>query len=326
MVNPSTTYCGLLVIGDPHLESRQPGFRKDDYPQAVLGKVDWCVNYALQHRLLPVFLGDIFDKPRDNPNWMLVKLIEMLSRLECVGIYGNHDCADPAICEHDSLTLLTRARCITLLDIDHPWRGVMNDRLVVVGGSSYRQPIPKQFDPTPTESTNNPLVVWLTHHDLTVPGYEVQGHFTPREIDRIDIVINGHIHRKLESVQVGRTLWITPGNISRRSRSDATRDHIPAVLRLDISPADYEVSYIVVPHESYADVFHDIIVDDTVLTYESAFVKGLAELQMRKTSTGAGLMSFLEQNVNQFEPTVANEIMQLANEVTINVETIECPK
>lgn len=27
---------GLLFIGDPHLEARVPGFRKDDYPQVVL--------------------------------------------------------------------------------------------------------------------------------------------------------------------------------------------------------------------------------------------------------------------------------------------------
>jgi len=38
----SKTYAGLMFIGDPHLASRIPGFRKDDYPKVVLEKLDWC--------------------------------------------------------------------------------------------------------------------------------------------------------------------------------------------------------------------------------------------------------------------------------------------
>ena len=71
----SSSYRGLLFIGDPHLEGRQPGFRKDDFPNAILKKLQWCLDYARQHRLLPALLGDVFDKPRDNPTWMLGQLM-----------------------------------------------------------------------------------------------------------------------------------------------------------------------------------------------------------------------------------------------------------
>ena len=43
-------YQGLLLIGDPHLEGRQPGFRKDDYPVAILEKLQWCLHYASRAR------------------------------------------------------------------------------------------------------------------------------------------------------------------------------------------------------------------------------------------------------------------------------------
>ena len=46
-------YVGLLAIGDPHLEGRQPGFRKDDYPNVILDKLAWCLEYAEANRLLP---------------------------------------------------------------------------------------------------------------------------------------------------------------------------------------------------------------------------------------------------------------------------------
>jgi hypothetical protein len=208
-------YVGLLIIGDPHLEGRQPEFRKDDYPNVVLEKLAWCLEYAESNRLLPAILGDLFHKPRDNPNWMLVRLIEML-RGEVIGLYGNHDCADPELKDHDSLSLLVRAGRLRLVSEAEPWRGTIGGRSVIVGGSSYRQPIPKRFA-MPTEvGAAKPLVVWLTHHDILIPGYD-EGRIKPLEIAGVELLINGHIHRRLEEVRAGGTRWLTPGNISRRA-------------------------------------------------------------------------------------------------------------
>jgi hypothetical protein len=39
-------YQGILFIGDPHLASRQVGFRKDDYPRVILKKLSWCIYYC----------------------------------------------------------------------------------------------------------------------------------------------------------------------------------------------------------------------------------------------------------------------------------------
>lgn len=311
------SYTGLLVIGDPHLEGRTPGFRKDDYPRAILDKLEWAIRYAQAQRLLPALLGDLFDKPRDNPTWMLGSLIDLLASVECVGLYGNHDCADPELCEHDSLSLLVKAGCIRLLD-DRPWIGSMNERVVVVGGSSYRRSFPERFEPPSNADGAPPLVIWLAHHDIIVPGYEEQGRIQPREIEGIDLVINGHIHRRLEEVQTGGTLWTTPGNISRRSRSEATKEHVPSVLRIDIDPNSFTQEFVEVPHLPFEEVFHSMIVEAPQDGSASTFVAGLAELQARRTASGAGLLAFLENNLNQFEQPVADEIMALAKEVTDN--------
>src|SRR5579862_2253898 len=104
MPDGAEQYGGLLVIGDPHLEGRAPGFRKDDYPRVILDKFEWCLRYAHVNRLLPTLLGDLFERPRDNPTWMLGSLIDLLTGVECVGIYGNHDCAEPQLSDHDSLS------------------------------------------------------------------------------------------------------------------------------------------------------------------------------------------------------------------------------
>jgi DNA repair exonuclease SbcCD nuclease subunit len=321
MIN--TEYTGLLLIGDPHLEGRQPGFRKDDYPNVILDKLTWCLDYAAEHRLLPAILGDLFDKPRDNPNWLLVRLLTIL-RGEVIGLYGNHDVHyNPELTPDDSLSLLVTSGRIRLVSEASPWQGVIAGRPVVVGGSSYRQRIPKAFsllapgdaEINPAGDLGAPLVVWLTHHDILIPGYD-EGRIKPREIAGVDLLVNGHIHRRLADVQSGKTLWLTPGNISRRSRSDANREHLPAALRVDVLQDSFAIQYVEIPHQPFDEVFHEAVVESAAQGEASAFVAGLAELQARRTASGAGLMEFLAQNLTQFEPDVADEIMNLTREVT----------
>ncbi len=157
---------GMLVIGDPHIEGRQPNFRCDDYPITILNKVRWCLDYAKENQMLPVFLGDMFDKPRDNPTWMLGELIEMLLDRGAIGIYGNHDCAEPMLTDNDSLMILVKSGCLQLVSETSPWIGPINGRMTVIGGSSYRHRVPERFDlaklPRHSLFGDDPLVVWLS--------------------------------------------------------------------------------------------------------------------------------------------------------------------
>lgn len=317
---PKTDYVGVLLIGDPHIEARQPGFRKDDFAEVILEKIRWSLDYASQEKLLPAFLGDLFDKPRGNPNWLLSRLIEVMSPVESIGIFGNHDCAETTLTENDSLSVLIAAGCLQLVSATRPYRARMNDRDVIIGGSSYREAIPQRFRlPTTRKQDlfdNDPFVMWLTHHDIGFPGYN-NPKIEPHQIDNVELLVNGHIHRQLEPVKAGRTLWITPGNITRRSRSEAVRSHIPQVTRVDIFPDEFKLKSVVIPHRSFEDVFHESVVhEQTQMEQTSDFVTGLAELTARKTESGAGLHQFLTSNIQQFPQGVADVILQLAEEVT----------
>ncbi len=312
-------YNGILFIGDPHIEGRNPDFRSDDYPNAILKKLRWCLNHCEKNSLLPVLLGDLFDKPRDNPTWIIGELIEMLKGKGIVSIYGNHDCADPVLNENDSLSLLIKSGCLRLVSADAPWRGEINGHPALLGGSSYREEIPTSVDVTRFQDTlfseDLPFGIWISHHDVLIPTYE-GGRFSPFEIANIDLLVNGHIHTRGEPITKGQTTWMTPGNISRRSRSEKCRTQEPAVLQLTLTDTDYETKYVTVPHEPFDDVFHEPAFDADQLDGASAFVAGLSELRRRKTSSGAGLKAFLEKNIEQFEPPVAKEIMVLADQVT----------
>ena len=226
---------GILAVGDPHLASRVPGFRRDEYPETILGKLEWCLEYARRHSLLPVILGDLFNWPRDNANWLLVRLMEMIHE-PVLAVSGNHDCAENTLKDDDSLMVLSKAGKVVLLERDGPWTGEMRGRPVIVGGSAWGPDIPKQYPPEDSPELVRPegaLVVWITHYLIGMPGCD-GAWYSPHEIPGIDVVVNGHLHRTLGSVQKGSTLWLNPGNIARVLRGDATREHEPKALRLDV--------------------------------------------------------------------------------------------
>jgi DNA repair exonuclease SbcCD nuclease subunit len=306
-------YRGLLFIGDPHLASRVPGHRKDDYPRRILEKLRWCLDYAEQERLLPCLLGDLFHVPRDNATWLVGELCELLVGREIIGIYGNHDCRENALCEDDTLSVLVKARLIRIVSERAFWRGIVNGQDTIVGGTSWGEHPPSVTDVFWDGVSQQALVFWMMHHDVRLPGYEQIGTLDPHEIPGIHVVVNGHIHTRLDNVQKGRTLWVTPGNISRVARNK--KEHTPAVLRADVDGPRYSLCYVEVPHEPFADVFHDEARPSDMDRDDSEFIKGLKELQTRKTATGEGLTEFLEKNLDQFQPEVAQEILRLSREV-----------
>ncbi|MGM0452902.1 MAG: metallophosphoesterase [Thermodesulfobacteriota bacterium] len=308
-------YKGLLAIGDPHLEGRVPGFRKDDYPQVVIEKLRWALDYAAEAALLPMVLGDLFHLPRNNPNWLLVEIMHLFDR-EMLLIYGNHDVHENAITPDDSFSVIAAAGKGIFLDNETLVSTDVNNCSVIIGGTPWGRPLPGQITEALPDGLHPGLSLWLAHHDIKVPGYEEKGWLRPRSISGVDLVINGHIHRCLEPVRKGATTWLTPGNIARRARSDATRDHTPSVLQIDVDGRGWEYDFIAVPHRPYDEVFYEAVADGADDDEQSSgFVAGLAEMQARRTQTGVGLKAFLDKNLDHFEPDVAEEIRKLSREV-----------
>lgn len=305
---------GVLFIGDPHLAHRAPGFRKDDYGRTILDKLRWCLEYAEIERLQPALLGDLFHWARDNANWVIAELCELLRGRDVIAIYGNHDVHQSVLSDNDSLSVPVKAGLLRLISERNVWEATIGGYPVVIGGTPYGAYRPSSYMPGISQQK---LVLWMMHHDVTVQGYI--GKMDPEELPGIHVVINGHIHRRLEPVVTRRTTWLTPGNIARTKRSEAI--NTPAVLRIDVSAGGaWEASYITVPHRPAEEVFAELPAIDTELPYEgiSAFVRGLGAIRSGRMG-GEGLREFLAQNLDQFDPEVGQIIRDLTEEVLQDV-------
>ncbi len=312
-------YKGVAFIGDPHLEARQPGFRKDNYAETILRKLDWILANCRRQNWLPVFLGDFFERPRDNPNRLIVRLMDLLSLQDSVGIYGNHDCSEPVLTDDDSLSVLLRGSRLRLISAMQLAAIQMESKTVLIGGSSYREPLPSSF--TSPVAANAAYVCWVTHHDLVdSENPHAKIGVRPKAIPGIDAVINGHLHRQQEERVCGGTRWLVPGNVSRRSRHEAATTQRPQFLLLALYMGGVTFETVEVPHEPAEKVFHELIFEAAQLEKnESTFIRGLAALESIRTDSGAGLVQFLKLNQQHFTPEVNNYIEGLRQEVMDNV-------
>lgn len=294
-------YDGILFIGDPHVCSRQPGHRIDDYRETVLKKLSFCLEVSRERNLLPVILGDLFHLPRDNPNSLLVDLIRLFMPVRPWVLVGNHDKYEARFTPDVSLAVLQAAGAARVI-----WEaGIVDvvrvgDRQVMLGASPDWTPIPSRVENTSEADT----VIWLTHHNISFPGYEA-GRDDPREIAGVDIVVNGHIHTPKEPVCTGSTIWVNPGSIVRVTRSPVTRNVKPGILVW--KPGDDRkgrFEKIPIPVRPFDEVFQpmEYQVEGEGDLKDSLFIRGLENIMIKKTAEGVGLKAFLEANLEPANP------------------------
>ena len=98
----------------------------------------------------------------------------------------------------------------------------IKDQIVDIGGTNYGSIIPDKIK----RSKKANKVIWLTHHNLMFQQY-YPGCQPLKEIDGVDLAVNGHIHDTKPQVQIKKTTWWNTGNILRLSKDMI--DHVPSV-------------------------------------------------------------------------------------------------
>ncbi len=306
---PRVEALGLLLIPDPHVAATPPGQRLEGYCGQILDKLRLCLEKARELELVPVFLGDLFHWPRENPNSLLVELIELLRPHKPFTLVGNHDKYQARFTRDVSMAVLDAAGAIRLLAEPGPafWLHTPQGA-VLVGCSPDGSPLPRRVERGEAQA-----VVWLTHHSISFPDF-LDRMIIPREIPGVDWVLNGHIHRPQPMIAAGSTRYANPGNITRLTFSQRTKERVLAASIW--RPGCEELERWLVPCLPFEQVFPDqpFPVEPPASERASLFLKGLERLTWRRTQEGLGLKDFLSANLNPEHPE-ADLVWQLYEEV-----------
>jgi predicted phosphodiesterase len=303
---------GLFLVADPHVAANPPGQRLNSYCADILDKIEACLKESAKRGLVPVFLGDLFHWPRENPNKLLVDLIELFRDYRPFILVGNHDKYQARFTSDVSLAVLEVAGVIRLMNEPGEQFILQTDQgNALIGAAPDGFPIPKSYE----REEGLVSVLWLTHHNIAFPDYE-KPHYSIKDIPGIDWVINGHIHRPKDTVKKGSTTWANPGNITRMVFCRGALEKIPQASIW--KPGIDDLEKWTVPHKDFYDVFPDQDFpqeEAQVPLSESGFLRGLERLAWKRTSEGAGLKQFLTENLNPEDPE-SDLIWKLYKEVT----------
>jgi len=235
---------GFLYIGDPHVTSKRPGRRKDDYLASVLGKLTVAAEIARREDLLPVILGDLFHSAGENHWPTISRLTAVLQQFHVVPVClgGNHDKDEKQLSNVHALAYLHQVGVLRVVDgaCQHVLTLETPAGRAALWAAPYGAALPKSIE------SDADQVVLITHHDLAFEGC-YPGSAELFEIPGCDLVVNGHMHKTAPSVCKGQTHWHCPGNIEPLSVDCI--DHVPAVWAWRVGGSVHELERFVLPHE-----------------------------------------------------------------------------
>lgn len=229
----------ILFVGDPHLDSRTPISRADDYAEASLNKLEKILAIAKTKQVdTVIFAGDMFDKDRyDPPLSYMNKVLAVLGEYSRVGIrvysvIGNHDL------KHNKMEYFQNSPLNILFQADVVKHLVKEEQdNVALYGLDFTErdkivDLVKDLDP-------NKLNILTMHYatDNTIP-YESIGR---DELQGFHIVMSGHDHNYYPHNTDSLPIVLRPGSMIRRTKDKYNLERTPFVYYFDTETSELDM-------------------------------------------------------------------------------------
>lgn len=329
---------GIMYIGDPHVSSKNPGRRIDNWNKTIMGKLDFLIDAANKNNVVPVILGDLFHNWFESENSdqtistpaMISGVMRCFSKSNhpVIVLAGNHDINDSSFSEDSTLSIIDASGSAIVIKESKLYATITtpNGR-ILLGGTPYGQVMPRRMTEDMKENKCD-RCVWVVHRDIkgmgTIDGVE------PLAIDGVDLVVGGHIHTTQPIVKKGETKWFVPGNIARLSMSEANNK--PKVY-MDFN--NKSLKMLEVPHESIEMVMDLTGRQESIDSFDKSKFdlsnkttqELIAEMQSfgnsltsKKTSDLSTIMEVIEGLKNGGSSGLAPEVFDVMDKIISNIK------
>lgn len=236
----------LLLMGDPHADTRKPENRIDDFFETQWKKIDWIYELADLERCKFVLIpGDFFNSHRAN-DFLKQHYINLLrfwgETVRTLTVFGQHDMRyHSSERKNTPLWVLHSAVALTVLQRDDPVHAQDNSNRIYFHGCSWGEDIPEIELP---RDGYNVLVI----HRLVIKDeklWDGQEEFTYGNhllrTTKFDLILSGDNHETF-TIPQGNRLLVNPGSLMR-SRIDQ-KNHKPCVYIVDTQEKTIEQRFI----------------------------------------------------------------------------------
>ena len=241
----------IAFVGDLHASDTTPQSRIDDYPQAILRKLDGIreLRYKWNFDAI-VFLGDIFHQKRSArvSDWLRQQLMEQFASMDTTNyvVPGNHDMGPRGIDSlgHQPLGTLAVGGMVQLLTKPMVFETTSEQVLLIprpysVEGDADPNYYARTGEEMALASQEMPTV--MVAHGSLLPAGEERPYPTVNVdkipgIEQLDALISGHIHENLGIHQLpGGGYFTNPGSVGRVARTQANMARVVSLFLLELS-------------------------------------------------------------------------------------------
>lgn len=244
----------FIFITDTHGMAKNPGSRLDNFPEALLKKIEFVVNYAGEIGASGIIHGGDWLHTPDVSESFIREFSKVLSKSKCpiFGVLGNHDIygANPATFNRTAFGI---AECLNLFNrlfIDKAY--IIGDEVAITGQDSHYD-LDKNgaiSDYTESIKTENAVNIHIVHGMLVEREWPMVDCTVIENIKNCnaDIILTGHEHTgfgvKTLVDDFGRKkFFCNPGSLARITASvgDVRKDVRMAVITVENGDFDVEL-------------------------------------------------------------------------------------
>jgi len=258
----------FISSSDEHLSDLSPGFRKDDYRDAILNKMEWQGEFARKFRTDGILRGgDLFHVKAANKTTMM-----SLSRVASVhrgypcptyAIVGNHDMArnDPNSVIRQPIEVLFKSDVLYRLEDELFIDGSMSVRVV---GVDYSTDLDYDALCSRIRKKDETYTIAVIHAlAANAPEDKIQKFFSERIFDYRDLVFSGcpdvyifgHYHKDQGISDVHGVKFVNLGAISRGALTFENLERKPKVCSIVCNSSGISLEEHEIPCADAAQVF-----------------------------------------------------------------------